>query len=187
MAVEEPDFQTVLSEQPFEIRDYPALVVAETIAGGAQWPAANEGFRRLAGYIFGANRRRRKIAMTAPVGQTQSADAWVVRFTMPGGCTLETLPEPDDARVILRETPPVRVAVLRFSGWARADDVAGKMATLRAWVRRKQLTPSGPVSLAQYNPPWTLGFWRRNEVMMPLERQEAHSHSIVPGGLEVTS
>lgn len=169
MAVEEPPFETVLDESPFEIRDYPALVVAETTASGAQWPAAREGFRRLAGYIFGANRNRRKIAMTAPVSQRQDNGDWVVRFTMPSGHTLATLPEPEDARVELRETPPVRVAVMRFSGWARADDVAGKMATLRAWVRRRQLKPAGPATLAQYNPPWTLGFWRRNEVMIPVE------------------
>ncbi len=169
MAVEEPDFVTVLSERPFELRDYPALVVAETTAHGAQWPAAREGFRRLAGYIFGANRDRRKIAMTAPVGQTEEASGWVIRFTMPSGHTLETLPAPNDAYVTLRRTPPARMAVLRFSGWARADDVAGKMATLRAWVKRKNLTPAGPATLAQYNPPWTLGFWRRNEVMIPVE------------------
>lgn len=168
MAVEEPPYRVVVAESPFELRDYPALIVAETRASGEQWPAAREGFRRLAGYIFGGNRGGVKIAMTAPVGQTQDGD-WIVRFTMPGGFTLASLPPPNDPRVALRETPPARMAVMRFSGWARSHDVAGKMATLRAWVRRKGLREAGPVTLAQYNPPWTLGFLRRNEVMVAVE------------------
>jgi len=114
LAVEEPAFRTVLQDGAVEIRDYPALVVAEVTVTGGQKEAASEGFRILAGYIFGGNKRKQsiamtapvsqrpsseKIAMTAPVAQTQSAGHWVVRFTMPSGYGLETLPEPNDARV----------------------------------------------------------------------------------------
>ena len=145
MAVEEPAFRIVLQDGAFEVRDYPALVVAEVIVTGEQKEAASKGFRLLAGYIFGGNRRKQsvamtapvaqeptseKIAMTAPVTQTQTAGEWVVRFTMPSSYSLETLPEPDDARVRLRVTPPARFAVIRFSGLARPDVVAAKTAEL---------------------------------------------------------
>ncbi len=69
MAVEEPAFRTVVREGAFEIRDYPALVVAEVTVTGDQKEAAGKGFRLLAGYIFGGNRRKQSIAMTAPVAQ----------------------------------------------------------------------------------------------------------------------
>ena len=169
MAVEEPAFRTVLKDGDYEIRDYPALVVAETTATGSQWQAGNQGFRALAGYIFGGNRNQRKIAMTAPVGMTQTGDEWVVRFTMPSGYALDALPAPNDARVSLREAPAARYAVLRFSGLARPATVAEKSAELAGWMERRGLKATGPVTLAQYNPPWTLWFLRRNEVMRGVE------------------
>lgn len=168
MAVEEPPFKTVVSEGPFEIRDYPALVVAEVTVPGSQREAANAGFRLLAAYIFGGNDGKASIAMTAPVTQTPAGGEWVVRFTMPGSFTLATLPKPDDPRVKLRETPPTRFAVVRFSGVARTDLVATKTAELSAWMDKRRLDAAGPASLAQYNPPWIPGFMRRNEVMIPL-------------------
>jgi hypothetical protein len=185
MAVEEPAFQTVLKDGTFEIRDYPALAVAEVTVGGEQKEAASKGFRLLAAYIFGGNRRKQsiamtapvaqeptneKIAMTAPVTQTQTAGEWVVRFTMPSTYSLETLPEPNDARVRLRVTLPARFAVVRFSGLARPEDVATKTAELSAWMQNRHLRDAGPASLAQYNPPWTPWFMRRNEVMIPIGR-----------------
>ncbi len=185
MAVEEPPFRSVLKDGAFEIRAYPALVVAEVTVTGSQSAAASRGFRLLAGYIFGGNARRQsvamtapvaqepvgeKIAMTAPVTQTRTADAWVVRFTMPRGYTLETLPRPNDAQVRLRATPPAEVAVIRFSGVAEPRAVAARSAELTAWIQRHHLRARGPATLAQYDPPWTLWFMRRNEVMIPVGR-----------------
>ena len=184
MAVEEPAFKSVLHEGAFEIRDYPALVVAEVTVSGDKKEAASKGFRLLAGYIFGGNKRRQsigmtapvaqaptseKIAMTAPVTQTKGANAWVVRFTMPSTYSIETLPKPNDPRVHLRVVPPTRFAVLQFSGLARKDDVDVKTAQLQRFAATQHLHAIGPVSLAQYNPPWTLWFMRRNEVMVPVE------------------
>ncbi|WP_295854805.1 heme-binding protein [Tardiphaga sp.] len=181
MAVEEPAFKAVLHEGAFEVRDYPALMVAEVTVTGDQKEAASKGFRLLAGYIFGGNKRRQRIAMTAPVAQAptgekiamtapvtqiQSAGEWVVRFTMPSAYSMDTLPEPNDPQVHLRALPPTRFAVLRFSGLARTDGVAAKTAELEKLVETHRLRIIGPASLAQYDPPWTLWFMRRNEVML---------------------
>lgn len=170
MAVEEPPFQTLLKEGAFEIRDYPALAVAEVTVAGGQKEAASRGFRLLAGYIFGGNEPKQRIAMTAPVTQFKSDDAWIVRFTMPHAYTLATLPAPDNAKVHLRATPPTRFAVIRFSGLAWPDDVAARTAELAAWMRQKHLKSAGPPVLAQYDPPWILWFMRRNEVLIPIEK-----------------
>jgi hypothetical protein len=185
MAVEEPAFKTVIQEGAFEIRDYPPLVVAEVTVSGDQKEAATKGFRLLAGYIFGGNKSRQsiamtapvaqaqaseKIAMTAPVTQIQNANAWVVRFTMPKGYSLDTLPQPNDPQVKLRALPASRFAVLQFSGLAGTDDVSAKTAELQNRITKYKLRPTGPVSLAQYNPPWTLWFMRRNEVMIEVAR-----------------
>ena len=187
MAIEEPAFVVAMHEAEFEVRDYPALVVAEVSVTGSRDAAANAGFRLLAGYIFGGNTRRQSIAMTAPVVQerssgqtiamtapvTQSGGAgeWVVRFTMPSTYTLETLPTPNDARVRLVPIPAARYAVVRFSGLAQPADVERRTATLRAFMERRRLRASGRPSLARYDPPWTLWFLRRNEVWIPVGRK----------------
>ena len=88
---------------------------------------------------------------------------------MPGGYSLETLPEPNDPNVKLRNVAPARFAVIRFSGIARDASVAAKTAELTAFAKAHHLRTIGPASLAQYNPPWTLWFMRRNEVMIQLE------------------
>lgn len=183
MAIEEPKFTVSLREGDYEIRDYQEAVAAEVTVFGDQKGAVRKGFRVLARYIFGANTRRQTIAMTAPVAQqprretipmtapvTQipSNDAWVIRFTMPSGSSLDSLPEPNDARVELRTVAAARFAVFRFSGLASPARVAAKSADLIAFAELRHLQTVGPVSLAQYNPPWTLWFLRRNEVMIQL-------------------
>lgn len=184
MATEEPKFRSVLREGDFELREYPALVVAEVSVGGDRDEAANAGFRLLAGYIFGGNTRRERLPMTAPVVQSKSASEsipmtapviqiadkgrWTVQFVMPATQTLDTLPVPNDKRVLLRELPATRFAVVRFSGLAGQDDVVKQTAVLREFIARHQLQVAGSVALARYNPPWTLWFMRRNEVMIPV-------------------
>ncbi len=187
MAVDEPAYQASLQEGAFEVRDYPALVVAEITLGGDRSSAGNGGFRALFSYITGGNRRRQsiamtapvvqapspsggeKIAMTVPVTQTEAAGGWTVRFVMPGGSTLESLPIPDDDRVHLVAVPASRIAVVRFSGLAREQQVEAETGGLKAYIASHQLRPLGPPSLARYNPPWALWFMRRNEVWIPVE------------------
>ena len=183
MSIEEPKFAVALKDGAFELRDYEKSVVAEVTVMGDQQEASRKGFRLLAGYIFGGNGTLQKIAMiapvtkiakgetiamTAPVTQIAGKGDWLVRFTMPGQYTLADLPVPNDQAVTLRALPPARFAVLRFSGLAGEAKVAAETAKLLAMVRARGLQPVGPSSIARYNPPWTLWFLRRNEVMFPV-------------------
>ena len=186
-AVEEPAFRLEAQDGPFEIRDYPGLIVAEVTVEGDQNTAANRGFRLLAGYIFGANHGRQgiamtapvtqtpargeTIAMTAPVSQTRDGKAWTVRFTMPSAWRLDTLPQPNDPRVRLHAVPPARTAVLRFSGVASDGANAAQRARLLGLLAPGAWAPSGPSVTWFYDPPWTLPPFRRNEVAVPVARQ----------------
>jgi len=186
MATEEPPYTVQLTQGAFELRDYPALVVAEVAVTGDRRAAASKGFRILAGYIFGGNTRSRKIAMTAPVVQSPAAGesiamtapvvqtgaggAWIVRFVMPHGLTLESLPRPNDPKVQLRAQSAARLAVVRFSGLAGQDDVAAQTLALQRFITERHLRPIGPPALAQYDPPWVLWFMRRNEMMIAVAR-----------------
>jgi hypothetical protein len=115
------------------------------------------------------------IPMTAPVTQTVCGeDQWLIRFMMPRLYSLDTLPTPNDQRVHLITLPPTRFAVIRFSGLAKERDIKNKTSELYAFIALHHLSCSGSPTLARYNPPWTLGFMRRNEIMLPLLIEAVH-------------
>jgi hypothetical protein len=180
--IEEPRFTTRITDGEFEVRRYSARTIAKTQVEGDWTGAGNEGFRRLAAYIFGKNHRKAGIAMTAPVGQQKGASipmtapvgqrregtTWTVSFTMPAGESLATLPQPDDARVVLEELPPVEVAIVRFSGrWTDAA-MREKSDALRRWVASRDLRALGEPEVNRYDPPFKPWFLRRNEVWLPV-------------------
>jgi hypothetical protein len=185
MATEEPTYTVTLKEGNFELRDYPAMVAAEVSVSGDRSEASSEGFKLLAGYIFGGNTRKQsiamtapviqasteseKIAMTAPVLQAGQSGSWSVRFLMPGSYTLDTLPKPNDARVRLLPVPAARMAVVQFSGLAREDDIVAQTGLLNTFVSSHKLQALGAPTLARYNPPWTPWFMRRNEIMLAVQ------------------
>jgi SOUL heme-binding protein len=179
-AVEEPPHQVVSHDGDFEIRDYPSMTVAETTVDADRNSAAYAGFRLLAGYIFGGNAKKQKIDMTAPVIEARSeytlptqapGRGWVIRFVMPRGFSVANLPKPETEGIVLREEPPAHMAVLKFSGLASDGAVAAKTAELQAMLKARNLMPSGSPIIAQYDPPWTLPFLRRNEIMIPVQRK----------------
>ena len=111
---------------------------------------------------------RDSIAMTAPVMQSGADGKWLVRFIMPRAYTLDSLPKPDNPKVRLVPLPASRMAVVKFSGLARAPDVASKTDELRGFIASQHLEAIGLPVLARYNPPWTPWFMRRNEVHIPV-------------------
>ncbi len=167
--IEEPKYTLVRKYPSFEVRDYASHVVARTKLGSDYKQSLGAGFRRLAGFIFGGNAGHASIAMTAPVASSVVGNQWVVTFAMPSAYSIQTLPKPDDARVELVEVPAQRTAVLSFSGWVGHEKMMDKERSLRGELERARLKSRGPAVLAQYNPPWTLPFLRRNEIQIALE------------------
>jgi DNA gyrase inhibitor GyrI len=174
-AVEEPPHNVMLKDGDFEIRDYPSLTIAEVTVRADRNTAAYSGFRKLAGYIFGGNAEKQKIEMTAPViearteaGEGGPQQAWTIRFVMPRDFSLAKLPKPDDPSIRMHETPATRFAVLRYSGLAGDDTVEAKTRELQSILKARGLEATGAPLLAFYDPPWTLWFMRRNEIMIPI-------------------
>lgn len=184
---EEPEYELEAEVNGLEIRRYRPRIVAETVVGVTDFDAARkEGFRRLAGFIFGDNAQREKIsmttpvdvrarpegehiAMTAPVTARDSASGYVVAFTMPRERNLSELPAPRDTRVRLRKTRAEWVAVLRYRGSYDSDTVQEKQAELLFRAGAAGLTPYGEPYFAGYDAPSTLAFLRRVEVWIPIE------------------
>jgi len=175
---EEPLFVREATVGGIEIRRYGPRIAAQTTVTGGGQDARSAGFRLLAGYIFGGNHRKtriamtapvaqqnEKIAMTAPVAQSRGADGdSVIRFFMPSKWSMDLLPEPDDDRVELVEVPGETYAVLQFTGDRSPEAVAAKSAELLDGLKGGAYAPQGDPVAWFYDPPWTLPFRRRNEV-----------------------
>ena len=186
MATEEPKFTILEKEPPFEVRAYAPMIVAEVQVDGDLDGASSQGFKLIAAYIFGQNQvsekiamtapvtvedqapKNAKIAMTAPVGIESSAGKWTVSFVMPAEYTMDTIPKPINTQVQLRQIPALKKAVISFSGFYNAQKVAEKTLELEQWMKARNLQSNGSPNFARYNPPWTLPFMRRNEVMITL-------------------
>jgi len=112
-----------------------------------------------------------KIAMTSPVLQEETADSsYTVSFIMPSEYTLESLPKPKNEKVQLRSIPSKRYAVLRFGGYATERRVEKKKRKLRELMDRDDLRSLGETMVAQYNPPWTPPYMRRNEILIEIPK-----------------
>lgn len=188
MAIEEAPYTVVKTSGIFEVRDYEPHIVAETLVDGTLEDAGNKAFRRLFDYISGANRSRSSLAMTAPVsqetagetismtapvGQQRSSGKWAVSFMMPARFTMATLPVPDDSSITLRQVPARRMAAVRYSGtWSESNYLDYK-EKLERWIRENGLEISGEPVWARYNPPFTLWFLRRNEILIPVATRPA--------------
>ncbi len=190
MANEEPRYELIKKEEDFELRRYQPMIIAEVLVTGTLSEASNKGFRQIADFIFGNNEDpvkkqsekiamtapvtmeadiSSKIAMTAPVTMEGSAGAWKMAFVMPSKFTMDTLPKPKNPNVTIKQMPAQQLAVVTFSGWVDEEKLAAQTTRLNEWMAKNGLKSSGSVQLSRYNPPWTLPFWRRNEVWVKLD------------------
>lgn len=180
---EQPKHQLISKDGRFEVRQYPALLVAETITKGSRHEALNLGFRNLANYIFARSRGGKKISMTAPVLQDREKipmtapvlqneaqnGSWRTRFVMPAHYTRPTLPQPPQG-ISIEELPSRCLAVVRFSGRANDAAISDQESALRKWMLAHDLKPSGSAEYAFYNSPFIPPFLRHNEILIPVSR-----------------
>jgi effector-binding domain-containing protein len=184
VGIEKAKYEVVEKEGSFEVREYEASIIAETIVESDFDGAGNAAFRVLFDYISGNNRKREaismtapveqkksseKISMTAPVNQRREGDKWSVSFLMPSEYTMETIPEPLDARVVLKEEPGKKMAAVRYSGTWSKDRYERHKAKLEEFIKQRGYQVIGEAIFARYDPPFQIFFLRRNEVLIEIE------------------
>lgn len=184
MATEEAEFTLIHKENNFEIREYSPRIIAQVSVSGNFNDSSSAGFKSLADYIFGnnvINDKSQKIAMTAPVVAEPTSEKitmtapvlaegknseWLISFVMPKEYSMESLPKPNNSAVVLIERPREKYAVVVFSGLVRESSYNEKATLLNEFVKIQGLSSVGSLLIARYNPPWTLPFFRRNELMV---------------------
>ena len=196
MAAEEPKYELIEKSGEFELRQYQPMLIAEVLVDGDMDQASGKGFRLIADYIFGNNitetgsskkikmtapvtiePRSEEISMTIPVSLKNISGRWQVSFVMPSKYTLDTIPLPNNKQIILRKVPARKVAVLEFSGFANEKNTANRTQELLKWMDKNNLISTGSIELSRYDPPWTLPFLRRNEIIVEYAKSKTKKSS----------
>ena len=171
MAIETPKYRTLIKEGKFEVRDYDPIVIAKTSVNSNYSNAASTGFRRIANYIFGGNKNQMNIAMTAPVilNTPSSKNDYDILFVMPKEYSLDDLPLPNYDNIKLQTKELGKTAVISFGGWATEDRSVYYRERLKDFVKKNNYDILSDFMVAQYNSPWALPPFRKNEILVMIK------------------
>ena len=182
--VEEPKYEVISTHDEYEVREYEPVIIAKTIVTGTREEATNEGFRRIADYIFGNNIVSESISMTAPVTAQNSepiamttpvtsleskSGEHTIAFIMPSEYTMGTLPKPVKDNVLIEEVSEKKYAVIKFSGFMSDKKEQSNKQELISALESDGVDFKLQHTLSQYDPPWTPWFMRRNEIWVEVE------------------
>ena len=183
---ENPTYSVLLKDGAYEIREYDRYVCAQVVVKGTNKSAVKTAFMKLACYIFGANKKKKILPMTAPVikesqsetiamtapvlMQNSPEDTLRMSFIMPKKYSLDELPKPDDSSITFKTIEKHRAAVLTYSGRSNPIKERKRSLELQEWLNKQKtfVAVKDPV-FAGYDPPWTINFRRKNEIIIPLK------------------
>ena len=161
---ESPSYRVLKSDGSFEIRDYLEIT---TVSIPMQKRGSDGAFMKLFGYISGQNVSSEKISMTIPVIMSGSSPQ-MMSFVLPKLVVEHGVPSPSNHDLMITKVPAGSYAVYRFAGSTASSNSNKSALKLREWTDRNTLRVTGSPLFAYYNPPWTPGFLRRNEVLLRL-------------------
>lgn len=182
---ESPRYEVIHQDGELEIRRYPAQLRASTFVAGPYVTSTGAGFHRLADFISGHNSpsagrhqagsvaqpdaRGEQIAMTTPILQAPAEGGWTMAFILPRKYTFSTAPKPLDKDVELQQVPVQTMAILRYTGSVDEERIQRKFRELRGWVQSIGWRSISEPLAASYDPPFTIPFLKRNEVLVRAE------------------
>ena len=166
--IETPDYKVVKTIGDVEIREYPKMLVAQTSLPSSSFEnAGSNGFRTIAGYIFGGNQGNQKIAMTAPVVMNMG-DSATMYFVMPKQYQKEQLPTPNSPNVRILEEAPKTLAVIKYGGFSSDNEIQRYCKKLEDTLTQNHIQWKGGFMYMGYNAPWDV-VNRRNEVAVEVK------------------
>ena len=166
--IETPDYKVVKTNGDVEIREYPKMLVAQTSLPSSSFEnAGSNGFRTIAGYIFGGNQGNQKIAMTAPVVMNMG-DSATMYFVMPKQYQKEQLPTPNSPNVRIVDEAPKTLAVIKYGGFSSDKEIKRYCKKLEETLTQNHIQWKGGFMYMGYNAPWDV-VNRRNEVAVEVQ------------------
>ena len=165
-------YTVIRKEKEFEIRFYPSATMAIISSTARTYKElGSSGFTKLAGYIFGGNKDKKRIAMTSPVHMEIKDSSASMSFVMPASYSKDNLPTPNNAEVIIHTTPDEYVAVITFGGFSSNDNINKHITLLGDALKALNISYYGNFRYLGYNPPYQL-FDRRNEVIVSVNAED---------------
>ena len=161
----EPNYSLVSKKGPIEIRQYESYVIAKTSNSKASSELNNNMFSILAGYIFGGNSKQESIPMTTPVITMESSSSYDMIFFMLDASTASDLPIPNSSYISIEEINMGKIISIGFGMWATDERIEKYKKRLDSHIQENNISVKSPLMVAQYNSPWTMPPFRRNELM----------------------
>jgi hypothetical protein len=166
--IETPKYKVIKTYDEVEVRLYPKMVVAKTnLADKSFDNQGNNGFRTIAGYIFGGNEKNEKIAMTAPVVMNMG-DSASMYFVMPKSYDKSELPTPNSKNVQIVEVAEKTLAVISYGGFSSDEKIEKHRKQLEEILQKNKLQTKGAYLYMGYNAPWDI-INRKNEVAIEVD------------------
>lgn len=167
MGIETPNFLLVDKDQNIEVRDYQSYIIAEVnVLSDSYASAGNQAFGLLADYIFGNNKSKVKLSMTAPVSTKKSSENnYTVSFMMPSAYSMKSLPLPNSQQIQLREIKSHRAIAISFSGITKQSKINQMNRQIKEWAKQHHTKIIGEPVFARFDPPWKPGIFRHNEII----------------------
>ena len=171
-AYESAEYTVLETDGQIELRSYPDLMLVTTTMG-TRTQGDDGSFGRLFRYISGGNENKQKVAMTTPVFMEPQSDseqpgtpAGQMGFVIPKDVAQTSIPSPTGDQVEVTRRPGGTFAVIRFAGRNDLEVCQKQQRLLEAWIEKRQLKSDGESEIAGYDPPWTPGPLRRNEILI---------------------
>lgn len=164
---EQHNYTVIKSYDKFEIRQYDsALFSSVKLSKKGYKESSSEGFRILAGYIFGDNDANEKIAMTTPF-MMELGDSTKMMFMVPKNKNLENLPNPKNSKIVFEKQEEKIIAAISFDGWADDENIEKYTSILKEELLKEKLNFVNKFTFMGYNPPYEV-MNRRNEIVVEL-------------------
>ena len=164
---EQHSYKVIKKFDKFEIRKYDAALFSSVKLNKKGYKeSSSEGFRILAGYIFGDNEAKEKIAMTSPVVM-ELGDTSKMMFMVPKNYNLKNLPNPKNSKIVFEKEEEKIIAAIRFDGWADDEKIEKYKTILMHELVNEKLNFINKFSFLGYNPPYEV-MNRRNEIVVEL-------------------
>ena len=168
--INEPNYILIDKNKQIEIREYKKITIATTKVKSTYKNATYSGFRILANYIFGGNHGEIEIPMTAPVITSMpNRENTNITFVMPNNYSFDTLPIPKSNKITLKEITLGKVAVIKFGMWATPKRIMKMKKKLETFLSKNKIKTSSEYLVAQYNSPWVIPPFRRNEIIIAID------------------
>lgn len=164
---EQHNYKILKKYDNFEVRKYESALFSSVKLGERSYKEiSGEGFRILAGYIFGDNSSKKQIAMTSPV-KMDLGDSTKMSFMVPKSYNLEDLPNPNNNKIIFEKQEEKIIAAVTFDGWADNEKIEKYTSLLKSELEKANISHNNKFSFLGYNPPYEV-LNRRNEIIVEL-------------------